>query len=301
MAEAVANQNSQQQTQPQNPPEQTLEAQGKVPEVRDERVSSKLQVLVQREKQALEVERRAKLREADLEAKLKAFEERERKVSDFESLKTKDPMKALELLGLSYQDLTQTALNDGSVPPEIQVRKVEEKLDSYLKAQEAAERQRAEDAQKQAKQQEEKIISDFRAEINSFIDSDPKSYELIKFEGLTDLVYDIVDEHYSRTINPETGIGEILSIKDAADKLETQLEKKYNEAKKLSKLNTQPQQLASQLANHVVKPQTFTERPRAARTLTNQNSATPSKPITRTLTDDERIAKAVAYARGLRT
>jgi len=269
-------------------------------QIKDGRVSNKFQALVQREKQALEVERRAKQTQADLDTRLKAFEEREKRVSDFESLKTKDPIKALELLGLSYQDLTQVALNDGSVPPEVQVRKVEEKLDTFLKSQEAAEKERAESAQRLAKQQEEKVISDFKGEINNHIESNQKDYEFIKFEGLQDIVYEIIDEHYNRTLNPDTGVGEIMNIKDAADKLEKQLEKKYEDAKKLQKFQAQPQQLAQKLAQNVAKPQVFKERPQAVRTLTNQLSATPAAPRTRPLTDQERVAKAVAYARGLR-
>lgn len=288
MAEAVAN-----QTQAPIPPL----VEGEVtPAVKDEKVSSKLHVLVQREKQAMERERIAKQKEAEFEVKARAFSDRESKISEFESLKSTNPMKALELLGLSYQDLTKVALQDGEIPAEVQVRKVEEKFDSYIKAQEAAELQRAEDSKRQAAQREEQVISDFKSEINTFVDSDPKKYELVKFEGLQDYIYLTIDEHYNRTVDPQTGIGKIMSIKDAADKVESMLEKKYEDAKKLEKFKTQAPSLASQ----VVKQQSFNIRPQQPRTLTNQQSATPTNARTRPLTDDERIAKAIAYAKGLR-
>lgn len=300
MAEAVANQTTQQVQSPVEPTKALSEAIVATPPVKDERVSNKLQVLVQREKQALEKEQRAKQREAEIELKYKALTDRESKIEQFESLKSTDPMKALELLGLSYQDLTNTALNDGAVTPEIQVRKVEEKLDSYLKSQEAAERERAEAAQKQAKQNEERVITDFKKDISTFIDADPKQYELIKFEGMEEFIYLTIDEHYNRTVDPQTGIGKIMSIKEAADKVEAMLEKKYNDARKLTKFNIPNP--TPKVAIEADKGQriTFQERPRVARTLTNQLSATPQQPRTRPLTDDQRIQKAIAYARGLR-
>lgn len=289
MAEAVANQEA-----PVTPPTAGTETPPAV--AQDPKVSQRLQVLVQREKQALAREQVAKQKEAELEAKIQAFKSREDRVSEFES-RTKDPMKAIEHLGYSYQDLTAAALNDGTLPPEIQVRKVEEKFDAYIKAQEAAEKQKAEDAKKEAAKSEEKVIHDFKSEINAFIDSDPLAYELIKFDGLQDYVFLTIDEHYSRTMKPETGVGEVMSIKDAADKVEKMLEKKYEDAKKLTKFNQQPKPI---LPAHVAKPQDFTARPKPQRTLTNQLSATPAPPRTRPLTDDERVQKAIAYARGLR-
>ena len=272
--------------------------------VKEERISNKLQVLVQREKAALMREQIAKQKEAEFEAKHKAFLEREAKLAEFENLKSTNPMKALELLGLSYQDLTQTALNDGSVPPEVQVRKVEEKFDSYIKAQQLAEQEKAETAQRQAKQQEEKVIGDFKAEITSFINADPKTYELIKFEGLEELIYDTIDENYNRTIDPQTGIGKIMSIKEAADKIEAMLDKKYEDARKLEKFAKQTK--APQVAQAAIAHTQFVERNKAVQpqrtlnTLNNQMSATPAKPRTRPITDDERVQKAIAYARSLR-
>ena len=274
-----------------------------IPTQKEERISNKLQVLVQREKAALMREQIAKQKEAEFESKHKAFLEREAKLAEFENLKSTNPMKALELLGLSYQDLTQTALNDGSVPPEVQVRKVEEKFDSYIKAQQLAEQEKAETYKRQAQQQEEKVIGDFKAEITSFINADPKAYELIKFEGLEELIYDTIDENYNRTIDPQTGIGKIMSIKEAADKIETMLDKKYEDARKLDKFAKQTK--APQVAQAAISQIQFTERNKAVpqrtlNTLNNQMSATPAKPRTRPMTDDERVAKAVAYAKSLR-
>jgi len=282
MAEAVANQTT---------PEAAITA--PVTELQkpvEEKISPKLQVLVQREKQALEIERRSKQSLADLTAREQQLAEREAKIKEFESLKEKDPMKALSLLGLSYQQMTDIALNDGSVPPEIQVKKVEEKLESYLKAQEAAKQELAESEKRQAAQREEKAIADFKSEIHTYIHSDPKQYELTKFEGLEEYVFLTIDEHFTRTINPETGVGQILSIKEAADKVESMLEKKYADAKKLTKFQAQ----TPPLVENVVKQQQFTTRPKQQRTLTNQLSATPSAVRPRPMTEQQRIDAVIA-------
>jgi len=282
MAEAVANQTTPEAVTP----APVVETQKPV----DEKISPKLQVLVQREKQALDIERRAKQAEAAMTAREQQLAEREAKIKEFESLKEKDPMKALSLLGLSYQQMTDIALNDGSVPPEIQVKKVEEKLDSYLKAQEAAKQELAESEKRQAAQREEKAITDFKSEIHTYIHSDPKQYELTKFEGLEEYVFLTIDEHFTRTINPETGVGQILSIKEAADKVESMLEKKYADAKKLTKFQAQ----TPPLVENVVKQQQFTTRPKQQRTLTNQLSATPPAVRPRPMTEQQRIDAVIA-------
>src|ERR1041385_3839217 len=82
----------------------------------DGKVSGKLQLLIQREKAALERERAAKAQEA-------ALAERLAKIDEFESVKKTNPRKALELLGLTYQDLTQAELNDGPINPEVANKK----------------------------------------------------------------------------------------------------------------------------------------------------------------------------------
>jgi hypothetical protein len=256
----------------------------------DDRVSQKLQVLVQREKRALEIEQRAKQSHEAAEQRAKSIADREAKITEFENLKKSNPLKALELLGLSYQDLTGIALNDGNIPPELQVKKVEEKLDSYVKAQEAAKLELAEQAKKQAADQEAKVIEDFKGSISSLIDSDPKKYEAIRFEGLQDYVFHTIEEHFLRT-------NEVMSISDAADKVETAIRKKYEDARKLEFLKTKE---VPPLMQNVVKQQTFTPRPQQ-RTLTNKLSATPLPKPTRPMSDEEKVRIAIANVMGRRT
>jgi len=230
----------------------------------EEKLSPKLQILIQRERAAVERERAAKASETSASARLKEIEAREARLNEFESVKTKNPRKALELLGLSYQELTQAELADGAVPAEVQVKRVEEKLESFVKAQEDAKLQQSQEYQKQQEMNHARTIEKFKGEITSYLNDNGTRYELISFEQSEPLVYDVIDEHYNRTckaaieqaagLDPtdsleaaqraaaDAGIdisdirGEVMTIAQAADKVELHLEQKYDKARDLNKV-----------------------------------------------------------------
>lgn len=281
---------------------------------KEERVSGKLEVLIRREQQARLIEKRAADREAALDAKLKAFEEREARLNEFES-KKKNPKEALGLLGLTYDEITQAQLNDGELPPQLEIKRLREEIEAFKQAskdEKNSEKERQiEDAKKQAETQEKKAIDEFKNEINNYINENKERYELTTFEGAQELVFDVVDEYYNRTlakaqkdfelgeITESQVVGKIMPMKEAADKVEEHLEQKYNKAKELSKTKTlwgaMPKDVKKEIAKQQIRPTT------PPRTLTNQLSANASQPkAPRVLTDQERVQKAVAYARGLR-
>ncbi len=273
------------------------------PAPKDETVSGKFQALIQREKQALQREMAAKARESAAETRAREIEAREAKVKEFESLKETNPLKALELLGLNYQQLTQVALADGNVTPDLKIKKVEDKFDSFLKSQEEEKRQQSEDAQKKLQAQSEATITKFKTEIGDYIKENSSRYELIQFEQSEELVYDVVDEHYNRTLlaaqkkaeeegeDTSSVRGDILTIAQAADKIEAHLEKKYDGARKLSKVQALLAQ--RQEKKPVVKPQNpLSQMPK---TLNNNLSATPAQPRKSFRTDDDRVRDAIAF------
>jgi len=248
----------------------------------EESVSPKLQVLMERERQALNRERMAKSQEEKLQEKLKKLEE-------FESIKT-NPKKALEVLGLSYDQLTESILKDGEIPPGVEIQRLRAELEEH-KAQLRQEKEQAlEHQKKQVSQQEEKAVSEFKTEINEYVRSNANRYELIDFENAHELIFDVIEEHYSRTINPETGVGKVMSIADAADKVEEHLEKKYLAAKDKNKIkafwNTIPKPMQEQLA----KKQETSQPPK---TLTNNLGPKTQKQSTRP-PEGERIAQILA-------
>lgn len=260
----------------------------------DDKVSSKLQTLIRREKIALQRESVAKTLEQKIQAREEALNAREAKILEFENLKQTNPRKALELLGLDYQQLTQIELNDGLITPDLQLKKIDEKLEAFKKSQEQKELQQTEAQKQAAEHAEAQAIMDFQREIHSFIAENGKKYELIQFEAQEQLVYDVVNEHYSRTIDPATGIGKILSIEDAAGKVEKFLRAKYEKAQKLESVKSMWQP--------PVQPKIpfKLESPIPPKSMNNRMAQPQIPKRVVPLTDDERVAKAMAYAKGLR-
>lgn len=284
----------------------------------DTAIAGKLSLVHQREAAAIRREQQAAQREAAQATRDQELTAREAKMKEFETLKSTNPRKALELLGMSYQELTQVELNDGEVTPEIKLQRLEAKLNQSLEAGAAEKRQAAEAAQKQEEQKHAKVLEDFKDQIRAHTKANPSRYEFIEFEGEHDLVYDTINEHYTRTykaavekaaglegvesleealrLASEAGVdvsecrGEIWTTAQGADKVEAHLEKKYLRAKELSKVKA----LSSQrtVTFRAEKPQTTPGQ--TQKTLSNDLSA--AAPVrTAPRTDADRIRDAIAY------
>lgn len=269
----------------------------------EDKVSSKINILIQREQQALARERAAKAKETELEGTLA-------RIKEFDSVKS-NPKKALELLGLDYDQLTQSLLNDGTIPPEVHIKKLEEKFDAFKTEQQKADDQRLEDRKKEAEENEQKAITGFKGQINQYLSDNSARYELIAFESQQDLVFDVIDEHYNRTLKAKmeelaqvgeetsSAVGKVMSVSEAADKVELYLEQKYDKAKALKKVNSLWAAVPKETVMQAVKQETKT--PQKPQTLTNNLSASAQTPRKGPLTDEERVQKAIAYAKSLRT
>lgn len=259
-------------------------------EQKDPRVSSRLEVLMRREQAAVSREKAADL-------KLKELDQALAKIKEFDALK-EHPTKALEHLGFSNDDFARTTLNDGEVPPEVKLKKFEEKFDKHLSELDQ-EKKRAElDKQADLKAKETEAEDAFKTEIKSYVSEHSDRYEYVLFENQEGLIYDVVDAHYNRTIDPKTGVGKIMKISDAADKVEAWLEKKEAEKKQLKKSQALWGAIPKTTLDKLAKPE---EKPRRSpRTLTNQMSASTSTPRPQPITDEERVKRAIAFARGLR-
>lgn len=277
-----------------------------------DKVSSKIEILIRREAQARAYEQRLKEEQAKFEQRLKEFEEKQNKYNEFESIK-KDPKKALSALGLTYDEITQAHLNDGELPPSVQIQKLREEIEQYKLQQKEAEtlkeEKAAQEAKAKAQAQEQEVVENFKKEIATYVEDNSSRYEFIKFENELDLVYDVVDEYYTRTlaaaqkqfelgeITEDKVVGRVMSIKEAADKVEAHLEAKYNKAKELSKTKALWGTIPKETQKQVVQEAKKTQPPK---TLTNQLSATAPVQKPKFRTDQERIQDAIAFARGLR-
>ena len=183
-----------------------------------------------------------------------------------------NPLKALEELGLDYDKLTELALNDGRLTPDMQMKLMREELENdykdkfnsleeRLNAKEKMEEEAKYDAVKQG----------FVGEINSFINENKSDFEYVAHNDATDVVYDVIEEHYNET-------GRILDIKEAVEAVESYLEE---EAEKLLNLGKVKNRLTSMRDEY--------EQPRrqSQTTLSNAHSAQANERVARKLSDEE--------------
>lgn len=130
----------------------------------------------------------------------------------------KDPLSTLAEMGLSYEKLTELALNDGKLTTDMQMelmkRELEEKYSSGL---EELKNELAERDKKAEEQKYQETISSFMNELTDFVNTNEK-YDLIRAGDAVEEVYKIIEEHYNKT-------NEVLSNAEAADMLQSHLEK----------------------------------------------------------------------------
>lgn len=261
---------------------------------KDEKVSSRLEVLIKREQAAVQRERAAKLKEAEIEASMKD-------IHAFRELKSKPDIKAiLETFGLSSEQAAQALMESVDNSPDTKIKALESRLEQFQKSQEEAEKRKAEDARKSAEAQEQKAISDFKSEIKTYLTDNKERYELIAFEEQQELVFEVIDEQYRRTLDPESGVGKVMSIQEAADKVEQFLEVKYDKSKGLNKVKALWSAVPKEAIERAVKPEAspLSQKPKTP-TLTNNLSATPMSQK-RPMSDQEKVQVAIANVLGRR-
>lgn len=231
---------------------------------KDEPIASKLSVLMARERQAVNSEKMAKAQEARLSGKLKEIEE-------FEALK-QDPNKVDDLLnhlGWNYDRLTQAKLQDGAVPPGVLIQQLKDEISNLKSSMKQEKDQEAEDRKKDALAAEGKAVTNFKDEIGNHLKNNSDRYELIDFEGAHELVFDIIDEHYNRTIDEQTGVGNVMSIAEAADRVEKHLEAKYLAAKEKNKVKAFWSNVPKGLEEQLKKQEGIKSQSQPPKTLTN--------------------------------
>jgi hypothetical protein len=192
----------------------------------DDQFASKFAALSRREKELRD-------RQAEIEAKYNEYEawkaEREAEANNkepelpLEYRLKKDPLNALAELGLSYDKLTELALNDGKLTPDMQMelmkRELEEQYNSKFETlKEELESYKAQ--QEEAKYEE--TINGFMNELTEFVNNGDNSYDLIRATDAVDLVYEEIENHYNNT-------GEILEMDKAAEAIEAQLREEYEQ------------------------------------------------------------------------
>lgn len=183
-----------------------------------------------------------------------------------------------------YEKLSRVKLGGGQVTPELVAQSMDEKLESFRREQAAKDAKAAEAAHQRELQR-------FRAEAEGFAKSKSDDYELINLHGSHAEVHKLIEQHYRETtkFDDEGRVlqeGELLSLKQAADKVEARLEemvKKSQSAKKFQAKTSQPP---------AVPERKDTQHRRA--TLSNDMTATTPSAPPPAKTDEERRERAFA-------
>ena len=183
-----------------------------------------------------------------------------------------NPLKALEELGLDYDKLTELALNDGRLTPDMQMKLMREELENDYKDKFNSLEERLNAKEKMEEEAKYDAVRDgFVGEINSFINENKSDFEYVAHNDATDVVYDVIEEHYNET-------GRILDIKEAVEAVESYLEE---EAEKLLNLGKVKNRLTS-MRDEYEQPQRQSQT-----TLSNAHSAQGNERVVRKLSDEE--------------
>ena len=258
--------------------EQSLE-EAREPEKSDD-FSRKFAALSRREKEIRAKEVEYDKRIAELEERLGSFGKKPEPEPELpiEYRLKKDPLRALEDMGLSYDKLTELALNDGKLTPEMQMRLMREELEGdYKKKFEELENRLLEKEKSDEQRRYDDIQRGFQNEIEDFVESNADRYELIQANEANDIIYDVIEEHYNDT-------GRILDIEEAAEAVENYLEEEAEKIFRLGKFRSK-----FGIENDFEQE----ESPRQSQvTLSNAMSAQANERVGRKLSDEE--SKALA-------
>ncbi len=260
-------------------PEAPVEAEApKVEEkVEDPKFATRFAALTKREKQLMERESRLKAEENQF----KAWKEATKNAK-------LNPSALLESHGLTLNELADHLISSGQkkeLTPDEKIAALEKKLDDDRKARE--------DEKKALGDKEiEDTIAQVKSAISEIVSGEPDKYELIHANEAHDVVYQVVEEHWMATRDPETGKGQILPMQKACDMVEEWLESQAREKiLKLKKFAPKEVETVAEVKEDGTKttiPTTLTNR-----VATQVTSSTP----TDLLSDEESKRRAAAMLR----
>ena len=269
-------------------PESEAESEGESQEVQevreqegeDDQFSRKFAALSRREKDIRAKEAEYEYRMRELEERLQELQSPpEEPQAPIEERLRRNPFETLEELGLGYDKLTELALNDGQLTPEMQMKLMRDELENGYKSKfEELEARLSQKEEEEEYNKYESIENNFKQEIESFVNGKGE-FELINANGASDLVYEVIEEHYNDT-------GRVLELDEAAKAVESYLEDELEKLMSLGKVKSR----FSPRQEQVFKRQ-------SAPTLANAHSAQAYQRADRQLSNEESIKEAAKLIR----
>lgn len=217
-----------------------------------------------RERAAIKAERDAIAKERD-EAK---------KLVEAQRLATTNPLKALELLGLNYKQLTEYVLNDEKPTPELQAKSLRDELKGELQR-ELEERDKKLESQRKESEEKEKsrVVEQFKEQTKDFLIAKKDKYPLINHPKndvsyAVETISAIIEQHFHNTAEKDSdGViikaGKLMSVSDAAQMYEDHLKELATEFYKTLEPKSEGQDKA-------VAQNKDTSKVQEPRTITNQ-------------------------------
>jgi DNA repair exonuclease SbcCD ATPase subunit len=228
---------------------------------------------------ALNRERKAlSAREAEMKKEMARIEAEKSELSKWkqqqqEIKEAKNPLKALEAFGYSYEDAAQYLLNDQRPTPDLMIKSVEEKVQALQAELDRERKAKAEYEAKMLEQESQKTNEQAIETIKGHLSKNPEFDALVALDMHT-LVFDKINAHYGQT-------GEVLEIDDVAREMLKEVE---DVIERVSKTTVFKKKVGNQIPQKT-----------APKTLSNQlhaQTTAPDKP--RMKTDEERIRNALA-------
>ena len=174
--------------------------------VETNKFASKFAALSRREKQlkAKEAElskKLAELEKAQVSKEEKAKIPEPKKLEDFDKNFQRefrrDPFGALERMGLPYDKLTELAINDKKLTPDMQMKLMREEIEDGYKDKFDKLEQRLTAKEKEEKEARyDRIQKNYMNKINGFVEKNVDTYEFIKANNAYEVIYDVVEKHY---------------------------------------------------------------------------------------------------------
>lgn len=197
-----------------------------------------LRIKAQRQEQAL------KAKEAELQAREDAYKAKDLEYQQNYIPKSKlseDTITTLLENGISYDQITQMVMNQGSVQTDPALKLAIQRLENQVK-QQAENQDKAQKAyQEEQSRQYQQALTQIKSETRQLINSDER-FEVIKKTNSSKDVVDLIERTFS-----EDGI--LLSVEQACEEVESHLTDKYKILNDIKKLQKQQQQSAAPAQN----------------------------------------------------
>jgi chromosome segregation ATPase len=230
-------------------------------------------------------ERQLQQAQQELKAKMAEIEKMKAEYDSFLSRKSKlkeNPFDALELLGVTYDDLTQAMLTYDQ--PVDKLTEIERKLQMLEEREEKAKQSQKLEEEKAIEEQRQKVVETYQSDLAKFIDS--SEYELVKANEANETVFEVIQHDYQEQVKAGAQKPVLMEFDEACKRVEEYLESQLDKFLQLNKVKSrfepkdEPKssfQQASVTPPKASASMTLTNAMKAATEVTTPQSRRPSE------------------------